>query len=277
MSNAIPFFKERRIINFRIICFLNIFLLFGIIHLPLSVAKEKDAILVAAASDLKFAMDDIIRFFEKKKPGIKVKTVYGSSGNFFNQIINGAPFDLYFSADIRYPEELEKRGLGKEVTVYAFGRMVVMAPLGSGIEIQKLGIKSLLHPAVKKIAIANPAHAPYGKAAVVFLKSQNIYETLKEKLVFGENISQAAQFVESGAAEAGIIALSLAIKAKEFGRVSYLEIPAETYPTLEQGFTILTRTKKDSLVIEFTDFVQSKEGRSILMQHGFDVPREKSH
>ncbi|MEE9165756.1 MAG: molybdate ABC transporter substrate-binding protein, partial [Nitrospinota bacterium] len=250
----------------------SIFLLSGVIYLPLSVAKGKDVILVAAASDLKFAMDDIIRLFEKKKPDIKVETVYGSSGNFFNQIINGAPFDLYFSADIRYPEELGKRGLGKEVTVYAFGRMVVMAPVDSGIEIQKSGIKSLLHPAVKKIAIANPAHAPYGKAAVAFLKSQNIYETIKEKLVLGENISQAAQFVESGAAEAGIIALSLAIKAKESGRVSYLEIPAETYPTLEQGFTILTRTKKYSLVNEFSYFVQSKEGKSVLMQHGFDVP-----
>mgnify|MGYP001310365087 FL=1 len=239
-----------------------------------SAAKGKDAILVAAASNLKFAMDDIIRLFEKKNPDIKVKTVYGSSGNFFNQIINGAPFDLYFSADIRYPEELEKRGLGKEVTVYAFGRMVVMVPVDSGIEIQKLGIKSLLHPAVKKIAIANPAHAPYGKAAVAFLKSKNIYKTLKEKLVLGENISQAAQFVESGAAEAGIIALSLAIKAKEFGRVSYMEIPAETYPTLEQGFTILTRTKKSSLVKEFSNFLQSKEGRTILIHNGFNLPVE---
>ena len=189
-------------------------------------------------------MDDIIRLFEKNEPDIKVKIVYGSSGNFFNQIMNGAPFDLYFSADIRYPEELEKRGFGKEVTVYAFGRMVMMTPVVSGIEIQKLGIKSLLHPAVKKIAIANPAHAPYGRAAVAFLKGQNIYESLKGKLVFGENVSQAAQFVESGAAEAGIIALSLAIKAKESGRVSYLEIPDETYPPLEQGFIIFKRNKK---------------------------------
>ncbi len=261
-------------INFRIIYFLNVFLLAGLIYLPPGIAREKEIILVAAASNLKFAMDDIVRLFEKKKPDIKVETVYGSSGNFFNQIVNGAPFDLYFSADIKYPDELIKRGLSKEATVYAFGRMVVMAPVDFGIEIQKLGVKSLLHPAVKKIAIANPAHAPYGKAAVAFLKNQNIYGKLKEKLVLGENVSQAAQFVESGAAEAGIVALSLAIKAKEFGRVSYLEIPAETYPTLEQRFTILTRTKKYSLVNEFSCFVQNKEGRGILMRYGFNVPEE---
>lgn len=219
-------------------------------------------------------MDDIIRLFEKNKPDFKVKIVYGSSGNFFNQIVNGAPFDIYFSADIKYPEELEKRGFGKEVTVYAFGRMVVITSLDSGIEIQKLGLKSLLHPVIKKVAIANPAHAPYGRAAVAFLKGQNIYETLKGKLVFGENISQATQFVESGAAEAGIIALSLAIKAKESGRVLYLEIPAETYPPLEQGFIILRRTKKYQVAKKFVDFVQSREGERVLMQHGFDVPEE---
>ena len=244
----------------------------GVICLPFSVAKEKEVILVAAASNLQFAMEDIIRIYEKRRPDNKIKIVYGSSGNFFNQIINGAPFDLYFSADIRYPDELEKKGLGKEVTVYAFGRMVVMASVNSGIGIQKLGIKSLLRPVVKKIAIANPAHAPYGKAAVSFLKSQNIYETLKGKLVLGENISQAAQFVESGAAEAGIIALCLAIMAKKSGRVSYLEIADETYPALEQGFTVLTRTKKKSLANEFSSFVQSKEGKSVLIQHGFNVP-----
>lgn len=219
-------------------------------------------------------MDDIIRLFEKNKPDFKVEIVYGSSGNFFNQIVNGAPFDIYFSADIKYPEELEKRGFGKEVTVYAFGRMVVITSLDSGIEIQKLGLKSLLHPVIKKVAIANPAHAPYGRAAVAFLKGQNIYETLKGKLVFGENISQATQFVESGAAEAGIIALSLAIKAKESGRVLYLEIPAETYPPLEQGFIILRRTKKYQVAKKFVDFVQSREGERVLMQHGFDVPEE---
>ncbi len=119
-------------------------------------SKEKDVILVAAASNLKFAMDDIIRIFEKKKPDIKVEIVYGSSGNFFNQIINGAPFDLYFSADIKYPEELEKRGLSEEVTVYAFGRMVVMAPVDSVIEKKKINHKITASYSRKKNCYCQP-------------------------------------------------------------------------------------------------------------------------
>ena len=259
--------------NFRIISFLSFILLSSVTFLCDCVsAKEKDAILVAAASNLQFAMDEIIQHFEKKKLNNKVEIVYGSSGNFFNQIRNGAPFDLYFSANIRYPEYLEKKGLGTEASTYAFGRMAVMASVYYGIEVQKLRLSSLLHPTVKKIAIANPAHAPYGRSAIAFLKRQNIYEKIREKLIMGENISQAAQFVDSGAAEIGIIALSLAIKTNEAGRVSYWEIPAETYPPIEQKFIILKRTKKYPLVREFTDFVQGREGQSILIRHGFEVP-----
>jgi molybdate transport system substrate-binding protein len=147
-----------------------------------------------------------------------------------------------------------------------------MAPSSSDIRIQTLGIKFLFHPSVKKIAIANPAHAPYGMAAVAFMRGQNIYEKLKDKLVMGENISQAAQFVESGAAEVGIIALSIAIKARELGNVSYWEIPAATHPSIEQGFTILQKPKKHQLTKKFTDFVKSREGESILMKYGFNVP-----
>ncbi len=235
-------------------------------------AKEREVILIAAASNLKFAMDDIIEIFEKKKSGINVKPIYGSSGNFFNQILNGAPFDLYFSADSRYPKELEKKQFGGGVTAYAFGRIVLMVPANSDIRIQTLGIKSLFHPSVKKIAVANPTHAPYGKAAVVFMKQKNIYEKLKGKLVMGENISQAAQFVESGGAEVGIIALSIAVKARELGHVAYWEIPVETYPPIEQEFIILRRTKKLKLVRDFTDFIKSREGKSILVKYGFNVP-----
>lgn len=255
-----------------LLCF---FLLPCIVFIPHEVAaKEKDTILVAAASNLQFVMDDIIKFYERKKPDIKVKIVYGSSGNFFNQIINGAPFDLFFSADFRYPEELLQRGLGKEVATYAFGRIVVMVPVNSKIEVQKLGLKALFHPAVKKIAIANPAYAPYGMAAVTFLKKQNIYETLKGKLVLGENISRATQFVESGAAEIGIIALALALKAK---KSVYWKIPLETCPPIEQKLIILKRTKRYSIVREFADFLQSMEGKNILVHYGFNIPGKKSH
>lgn len=240
--------------------------------IPGKVRAEKKEIFIAAASNLKFAIDDIVQIFEQNNPDITIKMTYGSSGNFFNQILHGAPFDLYFSADLKYPEELRKRFLGDELTVYALGQIVVMAPLVYGIETQKLEWKSLFHPAVNKIAIANPAHAPYGKAAIAFMKGQKIYEKLKGKLVMGENVSQAAQFVVSGAAEVGIVALSTAIKAREYGKVNYWKIPPQAYPPIEQGFIILNTKKKLGLKRLFTDFVKSNEGKSIFIKYGFRIP-----
>jgi molybdate transport system substrate-binding protein len=236
-------------------------------------ANNEEEILIAAASNLKFALDDIITKFEKNRLNVRVKTIYGSSGNFFNQILNGAPFDIYFSADSKYPRELEKRNLGGKVTNYAFGRLVLMTQVDSLIDVKKLGLKSLFHPLVKKIAIANPLHAPYGKGAVSVMKQFKVYEKLKGKLVMGENIAQAAQFVESGVVEVGIIALSIAIKAREFGNVTYWNIPAETYPPISQDFIILKRNRKLELVKEFTDFVKSRQGKTILMKYGFDTPK----
>lgn len=254
------------------ISIISVFLFFSATLFPdIVIAEERESIIIAAASNLKFAMDDIVQVFEKKNEGIKIKTIYGSSGNFFNQILNGAPFDLFLSGDSRYPKELKKRRLGNEITAYAIGRLVLMSPVDSGFNVQTLGIKSLFHPSVKKIAIANPIHAPYGRAAMAFLKGQNIYEKIKEKLVMGENISQAAQFVESGAAELGIAALSTAIKAREFGRVSYWEIPVETYPPIKQEFIILRRSKSQRLVKDFTEFLKSRRGESILVKYGFGL------
>ena len=258
---------------FRIIVFISFFFISNATYLTDSASgKEKDIILIAAASNLKFAMDDLILDYKNKNPERKIKIVYGSSGNFFNQILNGAPFDLYFSADARYPYDLVKRGLARKVTNYALGRIVVMTRLDSTIEIQKAGLTSLFHPTVKKIAIANPVHAPYGSAAVAFMKGKNIYNKLKNKLVYGENISQAAQFVESGAAEIGIIALSIAFKAKELGRVSYREIATGAYPPIEQGFVVLKSSKNYFLAEKFTDYLQSMEGKGVLLKYGFDVP-----
>lgn len=262
----------------KIFLFLGILFFAGSFYFLSNVkAAGKKTVLIAAASNLKFALDDLVRFFEQKNPGIKIKTIYGSSGIFFNQILNGAPFDLYFSADNKYPDELEKRGYGKEAVVYAEGRLVLMAAVSSGLDVQKMGFHSLLHPGVMKIAIANPAHAPYGRAAVALIKDRKLYEKVKEKLVMGENIAQAAQFVESGAAELGLIALSLALKAEQTGHVSYWEIPDGTYTKIEQEFIILNRAKNKHAAREFTNFVQSKAGKDILMRYGFDIPEEKSH
>jgi molybdate transport system substrate-binding protein len=154
---------------------------------------------VAAAADLKFALDDLVKEFEEKNPETKVNVTYGSSGNFFAQIQNGAPFELLFSADIGYPQKLAEKGLGADdVFLYAIGRIVVWVSKDSPVDVDKLGIKALLEPSIRKIAVANPEHAPYGRAAVAAMKALHIYDQVASRLVYGENIAQTAQFVQSG-------------------------------------------------------------------------------
>jgi molybdate transport system substrate-binding protein len=168
---------------------------------------------VAAASDLQFAFDQIAAEFKERQPAIEVKITYGSSGGFFAQLSNKAPFDLFLSADVDYPRKLIEQGQALEQTLflYGVGQIVVWVPNESEIDVEKLGLESLLDRSVQKIAIANPRHAPYGRAAEAAMKHAGIYEQVKDRLVLGENISQTAQFVESGAADVGIIALSLAL------------------------------------------------------------------
>jgi molybdate transport system substrate-binding protein len=227
---------------------------------------------VAAASDLKFAMAELAKNFEKQAK-TKVNVTYGSSGNFFSQIQNGAPFDLFFSADIDYPRKLEAAGLAEPGTLYeyALGRIVIWMPPDAKVDLSKLGWKALLDASVQKIAIANPEHAPYGHAAVAALQKAGIYESVKAKLVYGENISQAAQFVQSGNAQAGIIALSLAISpAMKEGK--QWEIPPDMHPAIEQGAIVLKNAKNNDAARVFLEFVKSAAGHSILARFGFAIP-----
>ena len=184
------------------------FCMFLITGVNVAVAEE---ITIAAASDLNFAFREIVTEYEKTT-GNHVRLTLGSSGNFFAQIQNGAPFDLYFSADIAYPRKLEEAGLTVPGSLYqyAVGRIVLWTGHESHIDVTQ-GFEALREPTVKKIAIANPKHAPYGRAAVAAMEYFKVYDQVKDKLVLGENISQAAQFIESGACEIGIIALSLAL------------------------------------------------------------------
>jgi molybdate transport system substrate-binding protein len=236
---------------------------------------QEQKVQVAAAADLKFAMQELVTQFETKS-GTKVGVTYGSSGNFFSQIQNGAPFDLFFSADIECPRKLAAAGFAEPETFreYALGRIVIWAPASTKIEVVKHGWNALLDASVQKIAIANPEHAPYGRAAVSALQKVGIYEQVKTKLVYGENISQAAQFVQSGNAEAGIIALSLAISpGMKEGKI--WEIPAEAYPPIEQGAVVLKSAKNKNAACAFLEFVSSAAGRKILEKHGFAIPATK--
>jgi molybdate transport system substrate-binding protein len=237
-------------------------------------ASTSEDLTIAAASDLNFAFKDLVAGFEKRT-GSHVKLTLGSSGNFFSQIQNGAPFDLYFSADIGYPKKLEEAGLTVAGSLYryAVGRIVVWVSSRSPLPVEKLGIETLLDPSIKKIAIANPKHAPYGRAAVAAMQHFHVYDRVKDKLVFGENISQAAQFVESGACDIGVIALSLALAPTMKAKGRYWDVPADAHPPLEQGAVILKQSNNRAAAGQFLEFMQGPHGQEIMRHYGFTLPQ----
>jgi molybdate transport system substrate-binding protein len=224
---------------------------------------------IAAAADLQFALAEGARQFHREHPQTELVIDYGSSGNFYEQIRNGAPFDLFLSADVQYPRNLAHDGLvpADSVFIYAAGRIAVWVPASSKLD----PAAALRDPAVRRIAIANPQHAPYGRAAEAALRSMGLYEIVQKKLVLGENISQTLQFVQSGAADAGIVALSLAVAPNVRGQGRYWEIPRESYPKIEQGGVIL---KDSPAAREFRDWLLAPAGRALLKEYGFFLPGE---
>ncbi|MGH9495104.1 MAG: molybdate ABC transporter substrate-binding protein [Candidatus Sulfotelmatobacter sp.] len=227
---------------------------------------------VAAAADLQSAMQDVAAQFEKQT-GKAVKVTYGSSGNFFQQIQNGAPFDMFFSANLDYPKKLESAGLVESGSYYRYagGKIVVWVPNDSKLDIRS-GLKALLDPKIGKIAVANPQHAPYGQAAVAAMQKEGIYDKVKDKFVLGENISQTASFVVSGSADAGVVALSVALSPNMKDKGRYAEIPAADYPPIEQACVILSSSKNKDTAKQFLAFVRSAAVAGILVKYGFDVP-----
>jgi len=253
----------------RVIIALYMLLITGV---NVAVAEE---ITIAAASDLNFVFRELVDEYEKST-GDRVRLSLGSSGNFYAQIQNGAPFDLYFSADIAYPRKLEEAGLTVPGSLYpyAIGRIVLWASKESHLDLSK-GLEILREPTIRKIAIANPKHAPYGRAAVAAMEYFKVYDLVKDKLVLGENISQAAQFVESGAADVGIIALSLALAPPMQAAGHYWEIPADAYPPIEQGAVILMGGKHQEIAKTFLSFVQGAEGQAMMKRYGFVAPSSR--
>jgi molybdate transport system substrate-binding protein len=211
-------------------------------------------------------MDEASSAFHHSHPDIQLAVSYGSSGNFYAQIRNGAPFDLFLSADAQYPRSLAKDRLAAgAVFDYAAGRIVVWVPNSSALD----PAAALRDPSVRHLAIANPAHAPYGRAAEAALRSMGLYDGLQAKLVLSENISQALQFVQSGAADVGIVALSLVSAPAARGQGRYWEVPAETYPKMEQCGAIL---KDSAAARQFRDWLIGPAGRALLVRYGFSLP-----
>jgi molybdate transport system substrate-binding protein len=234
-----------------------------------NVASTVAEITVAAASDLRPAFEELGAAFTAQTR-TKVTFSFGSSGQLRQQIINGAPFDLFASADVAYVDEVIKSGRGVAATKadYAFGRIVLWSPPGIALPAQ---IKDLTKPDYRRVAIANPDHAPYGLAAKQALEAAGIYDELKGRLVYGENISDTFQIATSGNAEVGIVALSLATA----NGGTYTLIPAELHKPLEQALVVTSTGAQGGAATAFAAFISSPTGRAVMTRYGFTLPSDK--
>jgi len=247
------------------------------IRIPQAAAADHE-ITVAAAADLSAALQEVAADYEKRT-GVTVKLSFGASGALTQQIQNGAPFDVFFSADMDYPRQLIAAGQADGATLYryAVGRLVLWVPKDSPLDVENKGMDVLLDPSVKKIAIANPQHAPYGRAAAAALKHYGLYEKVSDRLVLGENISQAAQFVESGNAQAGFVALAHATAPAMQGKGKYWVVPAEAYPPLDQGVVLISHSAHQQDAAAFLEYVKRAEVAAMLQRYGFSLPGPNAH
>jgi len=236
-------------------------------------ARAADGLVIAAAADLQFAMPEVVHQFENQT-GQRVRVTFGSSGNFASQIQNGAPFDIFFSADLKYPKQLDAAGLIEPGSIchYADGKIVLWTLKSSGVDVSR-GLSILSDPKIHKIAIANPEHAPYGRAAVAALKHENLYDAVQNRIVLAENISQAAQFVDTGSAEVGIVALALVVAPTVRDRGTYFAIPASEYPPIEQGSAILKSSQNKQAAKQFLEFIKTPAIVTLLHKFGFELPK----
>ncbi len=227
---------------------------------------------IAAASDLQSVLPQLAARFEQEA-ATRVALTFGSSGNFFTQIQNGAPFDVFLSADVDYPRRLASAGLAEPGSIrpYATGRLVLYASSQGGVDPSK-GLAVLADPRVRRVAIANPEHAPYGRAAVAALTHDGLYDRVRGKLVLGENISQAAQFVQSGNAEVGLLALSLALSPALRASGRYIEVPDTFYPTIEQAAVIVRASASKDAAKQFLTFLGRPDTVRDLRAAGFLPP-----
>jgi molybdate transport system substrate-binding protein len=238
----------------------------------LSGQEVQSKLTVAAAADMQYVLQEIGDEFQSQT-GTQLVPVYGSSGSLFAQIQNGAPFDVFLSADMDYCRKLVSAhvALPDSLYRYAIGRLVLWAPPGSKVDVNR-GMDAVLDPAVTRIAIANPRHAPYGRAAVEALNHAKLYKKIENKLVLGENVSQAAQFVESGNAQLGFVSLSLVFAPTLQNKGNYFLVPTDTYSQIEQGAVILANSAKRRAAEAFLAFLKKPEGVRLLKKYGFVTP-----
>lgn len=236
---------------------------------PSSTVTPVREITVAAASDLRPAFEKLGTLFEAET-GTKVTFSFGSSGQLREQVINGAPFDLFASANVEFVDEVVNagRGIASTKADYALGRIVLWTPPGSNLP---TSIDELTDTRFRRIAIANPDHAPYGLAAKQALETAGIYPRVQSRLVYGENISDTFRITKSGNTDAGIVALSLAIADGS----PYTLIPAELHAPLEQALVVTATGARGAAATAFADFLASPAGRQVMVTYGFVLPGEQ--
>ena len=243
---------------------ISIALLFAV----LTVTAQK--VNIAAAANLRYVLEEIKTVYVKQHPKAKVNITFGASGMLVQQIMNGASFDLFMAADNEFPLKLKDKKLTTgAISTYAVGKLAIYS---TTLDVDKLGLKALKDPTVKKIAIANPETAPYGERSVELLKSQKLYEGLKSKIVLGENISQTAQFAFTGNAEIGFIALSLALAPEMAGKGNYYIIPLNLYKPIEQACVLIKTRVLNTEAAKFKLFVLSPATKAIWEKFGYSVP-----
>ena len=241
-------------------------LILGVLSLP----AHADKFTIAAASDLRFALNDVIEIYRAQHPEHTFEVIYGSSGKMSTQIFNGAPYDLFFSADISFPERLQAAGFtATEPAVYAIGRIVIWS---NTLDASRLTLQDLAHESIRRIAIAQPAHAPYGLRAQEAMQAAGVWDKVQGKLVFGENIAHTAQMVESGAAEVGIIALSLA-KFPTLAQHGHHLIDDALHQPLTQGYVVTRRGGGKPAVLNFARFMETEVAHAVMERYGFVLPR----
>ena len=246
-------------------------LLFLLMVLAMPLARA-DTLVVAAASDLVYCIDELSAAFRKEAPGAEVKVSTGASGNFFAQIKRGAPFDVFMSADMDYPRKLAQEGAADLASLkpYAIGRLAVWT-LDSRLDPAQ-GMRVFADPRLTRVAIANPDVAPYGRAARAALMHHGVWPQVQGKLAIGDNVAQAAQFVQTGNAQVGIVSLAtvLSPRMKDVGR--HYVVPQEGIAPLEQGVVVTQQGKANPLAARFVQFLQTKAARDILQRSGFGLP-----
>ena len=236
-----------------------------------SAASSAESFRIAAASDLRFALEDILALYRENQPDHRPEVVYGSSGRMTTQIANGAPYDIFFSADIQFPKRLQELGeTATEPAVYALGRIVLWS---TQHDASALELQDLTDPDIRRIAIAQPTHAPYGMRAREALEAAGVWEAVQSKLVFGENIAHAAQMAESGAADIGIIALSLAL-FPSMNEYPWHLIDDSLHEPLTQGYVVTRHGRNNTAAQDFATFMQSPEARKIMQTYGFELPED---